>query len=126
MTAALEVRVSEPIPRRAPVRAACNLTNSRRLDPDHARDPPARPSSESVLRAKAARELCGRCPIRQACADDADAKREFGVRGGALRHEDGELGGRYVALALIPNAAASRYDRRRVAAQFYAEQENTS
>jgi hypothetical protein len=121
MTAALEVRVSEPIPHDP--RPACNLTNSRRLDPITGSQPA---KQESVLRAKAARELCGRCPIRQACADDADAKREFGVRGGALRHEDGELGGRYVALALIPNAAASRYDRRRVAAQFYAEQESTS
>lgn len=141
MTAALEVRddtISEPIPRRAgPVRAAL-----RRLLPgawvrraactpgDHARLDPivnGRPSQREMnVRVTAARELCAHCPVRQDCADDADAHGDFGVRGGALRHEDGELGGRYVALALIPHAAVSRYDRRRVAAQFYAEQENTS
>jgi len=136
MTAALELP-AEPLPRRAgPIRsslrallpgawvrrAACTLDDHDRLDPITNGKPS---KEESALRVQAARELRGACPVRQACADDADTHGDFGVRGGALRYEDSELGKHYVALALIPHAAASRYDRRTVAAQFYAE-ESTS
>ena len=85
--------------------AACSWADRDRLGPIVGGGPTI---AELDERTDAAQELCAHCPVRIQCAAAGDRKYEQGVWGGALRYE---ANGRYVAEALIPGAALSRYDR---------------
>ena len=85
--------------------AACSLADRDRLGPIVGGEPTP---AELDERTDAAQELCAHCPVRIQCAAAGDRKYGQGVWGGALRYE---VNGRYVAEALIPGAALSRYDR---------------
>ena len=95
--------------------AACTWGDRDRLGPVVGGSPT---EGEWVTRTEAARELCAHCPVIERCGVAGDRKGEFGVWGGRLRYEvtdpADELRGWYVAAALIPTAAPSRYDREAV------------
>lgn len=80
--------------------AACADADSKLFEPSTSDKP-----QDVITRIRVARLYCQRCPVRAACAAQADDRHEVGIWGGAHRYRLGSGYGKYVVESLIPAAA---------------------